>query len=362
MENLSKQILQVIPENWLDNFERTSHRFKNVEGYLRKNKKTTTIEVHIIGGKYKSSSIDLNDVEHVFRCNFANCDAQIRIYGELESINIGSEVCKFSRDVELLKTHLCIFGCLQRQTLTYMEIIRKYLVEDGNRRLNTYTGFYVYQKGQGSQHMMNAPFGILGHLFEPDLEKTTYSFCNNNRKMICSAKSKSSRVKSVKCTTIAYVRQRGTHTCKVVSDQGENSVRENLKKMFKICIDDDIPKLREPCVSPFYMFQLQQHALSNGLKEIIPCLEYFVVQCGWMSGFNRHNFVDHQEEEIQNAIAASMLDDSESEPMLDDSESEHEHEHEHENENNPEPIKDCLSDEIERAIRAYDDDSTDDDL
>lgn len=228
MEKLNQDVLSVMPENWLSNSDRISHRFSNIQGYVQKNR--GRIEIHIIGGRFseKTGCLALAGVEHDLTCHYANCSARIRIYGELQSIIIKERtIYEFKRDVELIKTHDCVYGQLQRQTLAYMDIIRMHLMKNRNYRLNSYTGLYVYQRGQGSKSMVNAPFGILDHLFEPDrpTSATVYGFCNNNRNMVCCLKPHASRQKNTRetCNTRVFVRQRDTYTCKVASIHAEQS-------------------------------------------------------------------------------------------------------------------------------------------
>lgn len=337
MEKLNKDILQIIPDNWLENFDRVAHRFEKIEGYLKKVR--NKICVDIIGGKFQASvdSVNLSGRKHNFSCRYASCDAEIRIYGELQSFVVDiNEICQFERDVELIRIHTCEYGCKQRQTLRYLDILRVHLIKNANHRLNSYTGFYIYQPGFGSTGMMNAPFGILDHLFKSYKSKQkAFEHCHNNRKMICGKKSKAANA----CNTTVYVRQRDTYTCKVICEDGSQSSRTDRTggRLFECVPDDEIEKIKSPCSSTsFHMYKANENVLSNGLKKIIPFLEYFVIQCGWTDGFHQYDF--DLNEDIENAIEASRAAGDDDYESMDEN----------------------LEDEIQMAKRSIDDVDTDD--
>lgn len=204
MEQLNKTVVSVIPENWLEQFDQINTRFGNVQGYLQL--RSSVLNVSVIGGKFKENigSLDLTDQRHELSCRFANCDAKIRIFGELQSI-VGSstDIVPFERDVELCAVHTCIYGLAQRKTLAYMESLRVYLMKHENRRLNSFTGFYIYQPGYESENMVNAPFAILTHLFEPERKRGDYAHCQNNRLMVCNSQRNSKEYAC--CNTIVTI-------------------------------------------------------------------------------------------------------------------------------------------------------------
>lgn len=60
-----------------------------------------------------------------------------------------------------------------------------------------------------------------------------------------------------------------------------------------------------------------EHVLGNGLKCIIPFLEYYVIQCQWQSGFNEHRFdLDDDIELAKQSINDDDDDDDEEDLSL----------------------------------------------
>lgn len=304
-----RYVLQSIGDDWLANFN-VPGRFKNCQGSCTKAKGFYRLSIMGCVFTYSVEEFELSDGQHTFKCAKSECGARARVYGQAE--NIAKAVSKRHLlmndvDIELLSSHSCGLVEYQGTVLRYMDIIRRYLLDDQTAELNSYTGFKVYEDNVGARGILNAPVGIYDHLFSwrarAESTSSTHAYCNNGLNLICGVNKKKP------CGAVVDICLYRIHTCQVVGKSGvhSNPIADSFSYEFKM--NGVICSVEKRCTNPIYMYN-NANILSNGLRCIIPKLDVYVDLCKWTDGFIEYSLMIEEafEEERLNRPDGDFFD------------------------------------------------------
>lgn len=262
----NRDILDTVPENWLNNFKRINFTIL-VRGTYYKYRKSK-IRLNIIGATYEANISKLR--VRNFNCVWNTCDAETRIRNAVHIFgNVSSNDQIFEQQIEILQSHTCPPSIGQEVALKYVDLLRRYL-KNGNA-LVSYIALNVFPLDDRPK------IAVFDHFLKPVQSIGAYKFCDSDIRYKCSDT----------CPIKVQIRSRDIYTAQITSEFGAHSkVKSQLT--FEYRDDDEIPPLHKPCPNPIYMYQ-KVHLFSNGLSYLLPQLDVLVMEFKWTSGYRDNN-------------------------------------------------------------------------